>query len=418
MTTHRLTFLYPHLFRTARQGKRVATSRCRRRHAPASAHPTQHGQHAAAPFVTSNAPKNGTFAPRVGKAIEPKPLGNVQGAPALESHMRGNPKEAPAEQGAEGGEARESTAEQKERAAKALDPQQLSTVKETLGSPGLSSSEKAKKGAGSGQGKDSAEPAPKRATGPMDAVLHMPPPEEHWAIKPEDKPPHLTPPPYVHHFDSYSLVKQLEGGGYTQAQAITAMKAVRALLAQNLDVAQGGLVSKSDVENETYLFKAACAELSTEVMNNRRVADEGLRQQRTVLQHEVDNTSQALNQELLTLNDNVKGMFNDRKMAVREEQKAAESAVQQIAYKISVTLNSDSKSQIEAVRWVLARRAVIGLFFMVTVTLIALRYSSLVSQEQKKEEKKEKEEAEALKRSDGSRDVAQAPDAAEILAAN
>jgi hypothetical protein len=161
----------------------------------------------------------------------------------------------------------------------------------------------------------------------MDAVLHMPPPEEHWTIKPEDKPPHLTPPPYVHHFDSYSLVKQLEGGGYTQAQAITAMKAVRALLAQNLDVAQGGLVSKSDVENETYLFKAACAELSTEVMNNRRVADESLRQQRTILQHEVDNTSQALNQELLTLNDNVKGMFNDRKMAVREEQKAAESAV-------------------------------------------------------------------------------------------
>jgi hypothetical protein len=30
---------------------------------------------------------------------------------------------------------------------------------------------------------------------------------------------------------------------------------------------------------------------------------------------------------VLTLNDNVKGMFNDRRMAVREEQKAAESAV-------------------------------------------------------------------------------------------
>lgn len=55
---------------------------------------------------------------------------------------------------------------------------------------------------------------------------------------------------------------------------------------------------------------------------------------------------------------------------------------------------------------------------MVTVSLIVLRYSSVVSQEQKKEEKKEKEEAEALKKSDGSRDAAQAPDAAEILAAN
>ncbi|KUI64925.1 Uncharacterized protein C27B12.07 [Cytospora mali] len=424
MTTQRLTFLYPHLFRTARQGKRVAISRCRRRQAP-STHQNQHCRHGAAPFVTSNAPHKGTFAPRVGKAVEPKPLGDVQNAPALESHMKGNPKEAPTEKGPEDGEVRHSTPEERERAAKELDPQS-GNVNEILSSPGVSFSGRTKKsGDGSNtkaspsnKGNDSADPKTVRATGPMDAVLHMPPPEETWTAKPEVKPPHLTPPPYVHHFDSYSLVKQLEGGGYTQAQAITAMKAVRALLAQNLDVAQGGLVSKSDVENETYLFKAACAELSTEVMNSRRVAEESLRQQRTILQHEVDNTSQALNQELLTLNDNVKGMFNDRKMTVREEQKAAESAVQQIAYKISVTLNSDSKSQIEAVRWVLARRAVIGLFFMVTVSLIVLRYSSVVSQEQKKEEKKEKEEAEALKKSDGSRDVAQAPDAAEILAAN
>jgi hypothetical protein len=75
------------------------------------------------------------------------------------------------------------------------------------------------------------------------------------------------------------------------------------------------------------LFRAACSELSTEVKNNRRVADEAMRQQRTLLQHEVDNLTQSLNQALLTLNDNVRGMFNDRKMAVREEQKGADSAV-------------------------------------------------------------------------------------------
>src|SRR5690625_2065382 len=61
--------------------------------------------------------------------------------------------------------------------------------------------------------------------------------------------PHMSPPPYVHHFDSYSLVKQLQEGGYSQEQATTAMKAIRTLLAQNLDVAQKSLVSKSDVEN-------------------------------------------------------------------------------------------------------------------------------------------------------------------------
>ena len=78
---------------------------------------------------------------------------------------------------------------------------------------------------------------------------------------------------------------------------------------------------------ETYLFRAACSELGTEVKNSHRVGDEQMRQQRTLLQHEVDILQQGLNQDLLTLNDHLRGLFNDRKMAVREEQKAIESAV-------------------------------------------------------------------------------------------
>ena len=69
-------------------------------------------------------------------------------------------------------------------------------------------------------------------------------------------------------------------------------------------------------------------------------------------------------------------------------------------------------------RWVLARRAVTGLVFMVALSLLALRVSNSVSQKQKKEEEKVKEEAAAIKKNDGSRDMVPSPDAAEILAAN
>ncbi|PSR94601.1 hypothetical protein BD289DRAFT_427052 [Coniella lustricola] len=449
MSTQRLTFLYPTLFRsTARRCRSVPASPS----SPSSASSLIPGRHSAhlqrqqqhATLSTSTASSKASFAPRVGKGVEPKPLGDVQPAPALESHMQ--------QQGTDGGvislpppdSARESTPEQRKDAAKALDPASDS-LKKMLSSPGVSASEKRRRKkeqleteaeaqnskddssssssktptadgeASTGQDGATQSSKKRRATGPMDAVLHIEPPEN---TPLEEKPPHLSPAPYVHHFDSYSLVKQLEQDGYTQAQAITAMKAVRTLLAQNLDVAQGGLISKSDVENETYLFQAACAELSTEVMNNRRIADEELRRQRTVLQHEVDNLTQAMSQELHTLNDNVRGMFNDRKMAVREEQKKAEGAIQQIAYKISVTLNSDSRSQIEAVRWVVTRRAVAGIVFMVTLSLGILRYSSYVSHESQREALKQREEKEVVRKSAGKIDVAQAHDAAEILAAN
>jgi hypothetical protein len=83
---------------------------------------------------------------------------------------------------------------------------------------------------------------------PLETILQMPPPET-AEERNAAKPPHLQTPPYVHHFDTYTLVQQVEAGGFTEEQSITAMKAVRGLLALNLDVAKAGLVSKSDVEN-------------------------------------------------------------------------------------------------------------------------------------------------------------------------
>jgi hypothetical protein len=92
------------------------------------------------------------------------------------------------------------------------------------------------------------------ALAPLDTVLQMPPPESETE-KNEAKPPHLQTPPYVHHFDTYTLVQQVEAGGFTNEQSITAMKAVRGLLAVNLGIAKAGLVSKSDVENVSYIPK-------------------------------------------------------------------------------------------------------------------------------------------------------------------
>ncbi|KAG5971442.1 hypothetical protein E4U58_007537, partial [Claviceps cyperi] len=53
--------------------------------------------------------------------------------------------------------------------------------------------------------------------------------------------PHMTPPPYVHHFDSYSMVKLLEGGGFSPDQAIESMKAIRTVLGGHIQVAQRNL---------------------------------------------------------------------------------------------------------------------------------------------------------------------------------
>jgi len=52
-----------------------------------------------------------------------------------------------------------------------------------------------------------------------------------------------------------------------------------------------------------------------------------MRTERTQLQHEVDILNQRMTQDTSNMKDELKGMFDDRKMAVRMEQKKMESKV-------------------------------------------------------------------------------------------
>ncbi|KAJ9622465.1 hypothetical protein H2203_006688 [Taxawa tesnikishii (nom. ined.)] len=237
------------------------------------------------------------------------------------------------------------------------------------------------------------------------AVLHMPSSESqaqatapvysdeeghaHASLNGSDaqKPPHISTPPYVHHFDTYGLVRRLEEGGWTQPQAVTIMKAVRLILASNMELAREGLVSRSNVENETYLFRAACSELRTELTTKRKAESERQRSERTQLQHEVDILGQRLTQEGGNLKDELKGMFDDRKMGVRNEQRDMDRKIQELNYRITVSLNSDSRSEVEGLRWVITKRAITALAVCVTMILSSLKFSSSMMHIQEEERK-------------------------------
>ncbi|CAG9972260.1 unnamed protein product, partial [Clonostachys byssicola] len=359
-----------------------------------------------------------SFAPRHGKAIEPGAGGEdaaaVEAALLPTTMTAGEQRavqsrsivkmEEGLEQGATSGEGEigegEASGEEEVHASSAAGDEAGGS-----GASGQTSS-------GGGGEQTGAAGSERMSRGPLEAVLKF---EE--LEKTARQAPAMSPPRYVHHFDTFSLVKQLHEGGYTQPQAIESMKGIRKLLAQNLSVAQESLVSKSDVENESYLFNAACSELGQEIKNNRRLQDEQVRQQRTHLQHEVDILQQSLNQEVSTLNDNIRGMFNDRKMAVRAEQTTAEGAIQQINYKISTSLVSDMKSEIEGVRWILIRRSATGIFFMAMLTLLSIRYATYLHSETQKEKQRRKKE-ERDRRDRGQTDSSPAADAAAILSAN
>lgn len=250
MSIPRLTFLYPHLFKSLRvhdaglvlQPLRVGPS-----------HLSKAG------FSTTSTRKQETYPQRYGTAAEPqpppsgtqmpeKPPNDKTLAGAIEKEVNAPNKQeekkqiqAPPKKDPPEKDPDKTASEPKEEADKSRDQE----IDAALRDPSKRATEL-----------DAAESTPKEAEAaaetarrakPLETVLQMGPPT---TDQPEDhKAPHLQAPPYVHHFDTFSLVKDLEGGGFSEEQSVTVMKAIRGLLALNLDVAKEGLVSKSDVEN-------------------------------------------------------------------------------------------------------------------------------------------------------------------------
>ncbi|OBT84491.1 hypothetical protein VE02_06401 [Pseudogymnoascus sp. 03VT05] len=371
MSTTRLTFLYPHLFRAVRRaecpGPGAAVRQC-----------AHSGRQRRAGFA-GTAGGGAKFAERRGKGIEPIVEGEKEGneEKVEETSEGGGRVTSPAEAAAEN-DTGDAIAE---GGISALDAARENHDAMAAPTPAVEEKAEAETDKDRDNPAQTSDDAPTPNTNhdtPLtDSVLHMDPPLESLI----GSLPHLAPSPYVHHFDSYTLTQRIAEGGFTSTQSVETMKIVRALLTANLDMAKDGLVSKSDVENETYLFQAACSELRTEIQNARKASAEGMRLRRTMLQNEADILNQKMTQDLSTLKDELKEMFNDRKMEVRMEHSNMESQIQELSYKITVALNSDTKSEVEGVRWILTRRAVLAIVFMAFVVLSSLRLASYRSQE-------------------------------------
>ena len=241
MSLTRLSFLYPHLFKTA---KLCECSLPRR--------PPRGGEKPSpkSTFSTSCKHRHETYAQRYGTAAEPQP------PPIPATDGLGGPKTLAntieKEIKVPYGKQQENKPDSNQAKGAADASQEVHKTAKNTSKPRSSLTDKSVPVTNL----DGAEALPreslKQTTGneagkSLDTVLHME--DSNTKETEEHKPPHLQAPPYLHHFDTFTLVRDLQKGGFTEAQSITLMKAVRSLLAMNLDIARKSLVSKSDIEN-------------------------------------------------------------------------------------------------------------------------------------------------------------------------
>ncbi|CEJ01910.1 hypothetical protein G6F70_007114 [Rhizopus microsporus] len=153
-----------------------------------------------------------------------------------------------------------------------------------------------------------------------------------------------------HHFDTYKLLTQLESQGFSRKQAEVIMKGIKFRLRECTASMKQQLLLSSDLENESYLFKAALSELRTEIQVLRRNDMQMLQSELTLLTREVDILEQRLNEGIATMKNDIQMDMNNRKNETREDQKTMDMKIQEINNKFTIRLG-DIRTEIEAVRW-------------------------------------------------------------------
>lgn len=320
MSTPRLTFLYPLFYRSIRSSESAAVRSVPERKSRA---PHQACFHTSPRRRQDLQPQQ-----RYGTANEPPPHLGTSKPPPLREAISSKPPPPPPDSKPNQPQALPPKSEPSKTAPPPADKTPQSEPPDPSSSTeSVSPAQKAFLDAKNAKESSPSQPKPDlpqtAGPNPLETVLTMPSPSE----REEHRPPHLQTPPYVHHFDTFGLVQELERSRFSRKASVTLMKAVRGILAENMELAQESLVSKSNVENETYLFRAACSELRTETQTKRRAAMEKMRTERTQLQHEVDMLNQRFGQEMANMKEELKGMFDDRKMTVRMEQRDIDSKV-------------------------------------------------------------------------------------------
>ena len=70
------------------------------------------------------------------------------------------------------------------------------------------------------------------------------------------------------------------------------------------------------------------------------------------------------------------------------QQQARDSLIQELNYKITVALNSESKSEVEGLRWIITRRAVLAIALIVSMVFVSLRFASYRTHERNQEKQR------------------------------
>lgn len=150
-------------------------------------------------------------------------------------------------------------------------------------------------------------------------------------------------------FDTYRLVRQLEAQGFTRGQSVAVMRTINALMVDTMLGLKDRILSTTDLENETYAYKSALADLRQELSLLRQNDTAQLRTEAEQILREIENMNSVWVDHTNTLKGEISMDMNNRKSETREHETLTELRIQDVQHKLVLKL-SELKTAMERVK--------------------------------------------------------------------
>ncbi|KAJ2808830.1 hypothetical protein H4R20_000611, partial [Coemansia guatemalensis] len=171
-------------------------------------------------------------------------------------------------------------------------------------------------------------------------------------------------------FNTNSLVNRLMEAGLTRAQATLIMTLVKYRVYETMEQLKSNMLTKSDLENDAYLFRAALQELRTETQMIRKNDQAILESQAAAINRDIESLAQRLNDEIANLRSDIQIELNNHKHDSSHEMKNLDMELHALASKYQVVVG-EMKTDIEAVKLESIRRGLLAAV-ITTLSLLAI----------------------------------------------
>ena len=158
-------------------------------------------------------------------------------------------------------------------------------------------------------------------------------------------------------FDTYKLVRQLERQNLSRPQAVAIMRTVNALLVDTTLNIRAAMLSRPELENETFAYKNSLADLRSELGLLRQNDTAQLRSETEGILRETESLSGQWTEQLGALKAEVSVDMNNRKADVRDHSKTTELKIQDINHKLVIRL-AELKTAMERTKMETTKRIV------------------------------------------------------------